>query len=403
MELTFLYDVVCPYAWMASVQIEALAARTGATLVWKPVLLGGIFKHIGGPPVPATTWGEAKVAIGERDLRRQAEWLGLPIRKPAEHPRRTVDAMRLCVAAPDALRPALSAALYRAYWVENRDVTDKAVLAEIATRFGLDPACIADPAVKQTLADNTAFAAERGAFGVPAMLVGDRLFWGADRLHLVEEALGGSPTPMTPPPASRTGTPTLRFFHDFSSPFSYLGSTQVARLAAAQGAILTRSPILLGGLFRQIGTPDVPLFAMPAPKQRWYAEDMNDQARWLGVPFRFPSTFPVRTVLPLRVALAEPAATDPLYRALWVEDRDISRPEVVRAVLEEQGLPADTILAQADSEAIKAQLRANTEAAAAAGACGVPTFVVDDTILIWGVDRLHHVEAALAGWRPRGG
>jgi 2-hydroxychromene-2-carboxylate isomerase len=60
-------------------------------------------------------------------------------------------------------------------------------------------------------------------------------------------------------------------------------------------------------------------------------------------------------------------------------------------------------LEAAESEAIKARLRANTAAAVAAGAAGVPTFVVDDTILIWGVDRLDHVEAALAGWRPAHG
>lgn len=403
MQLTFLYDVVCPYAWMASTQVEALARRTGAELVWKPVLLGGIFKHIEGPQVPAATWGASKVAIGERDLYRQAERLGLPLARPDAHPRRTVDAMRLCVAASDAARPALSAALYRAYWVEGRDVADRRVLSEIAAEHGIDPACMDDPAVKDQLRENTAFAAERGAFGVPTFLVGDRMFWGADRMHLVEQALGGSPARPAPTPPATGPAPELRFFHDFASPFSYLASTQVARVAAEAGAKLTLSPILLGGLFRQIGTPDVPLFAAPKAKQRWYAQDMQEQADWLGVPFRFPSCFPVRTVLPLRVVIAEPRATDALYRALWVEDRDIGHPAVLRAVLTESGFDADALLAAAETDAVKGTLRANTEAAVAAGACGVPTFLVDGTVLVWGVDRLDHVEAALRGWRPARG
>ena len=401
MELTFLYDVVCPYAWMASTQVEALARRTGATLIWKPVLLGGIFKNIGGPVVPAATWSAAKARIGERDLYRQAERLGLPLQKPEQHPRRTVQAMRLCAAASDELRPALSAALYRAYWVDGLDVADPEVLAPIARAHGLDPAVASDAAIKERLVENTAFAAERGAFGVPTFLVGERLWWGADRMHLVEQALGGQPAqPRTP---RGEGGQRLTFFHDFSSPFSYLASTQVARIAAEHGASLDWRPVLVGALFREIGTPDVPLLAMAEPKQRWYRQDMADQARWLGVPFRFPSVFPVRSVLPNRVALAEPAATPHLYRALWAEDRDISQREVVAAVLREAGLDAEAALAAAETDAVKAQLRANTADAVAAGAAGVPTFVVDDRVLIWGVDRLDHVEAALAGWRPARG
>lgn len=401
MELTFLYDVVCPYAWMASTQVEALALRTGATLAWKPVLLGGIFKNIGGPTVPATTWSEAKVRIGERDLYRQAERLGLPLTRPQAHPRRTVNAMRLCVAASDELRPAISSALYRAYWVEGLDVADPAVLAPIARAHGLDPELVSDPGVKERLVENTAFAADRGAFGVPTFLVGDQLWWGADRMHLVEQALGGRASLARPTPDGVSRK--LTFYHDFSSPFSYLASTRIARLAAEHGAVLEWRPVLVGALFRDIGTPDVPLLAMAAPKQRWYRQDMEDQARWLGVPFRFPSVFPVRSVLANRVALAEPAATPHLYRALWAEDRDISQRAVVESVLREAGLDAEAALAAAETDAVKARLRANTADAVAAGAAGVPTFVVDGEILIWGVDRLDHVEAALAGWRPARG
>lgn len=405
MELTFLYDVVCPYAWMASVQVEALARRTGANLRWFPVLLGGIFKEIGSAAVPASTWSASKVALGEKDLLRQAERLGLPIAKPDAHPRRTVDAMRLCVAASDEVRPALTADLYRAYWVDGLDVADRQVLATIARRHGLDPAVMNDPAVKQALADNTAFAVSRGAFGVPTFLVGDRLIWGNDRLHRVEAALGGTPRPAVPPvaPNPRGTPPALRFYHDFSSPFSYLASTVVERVAASRGATLEWTPILLGGLFRLIGTPDVPLFAMSEPRRRWFLQDMKESAEERGVPFRFPSTFPVRTVLPLRVSLLEPAATPLLYRALWADDLDIGQAEVLRAVLGEAGFDAAGLIAAAEGEDVKARLRANTEEAAARGVCGVPSFLVDGAYLFWGQDRLDQVEAALDGWRPASG
>ena len=161
-------------------------------------------------------------------------------------------------------------------------------------------------------------------------------------------------------------------------------------------------PILLGALFRQIGTPIVPLFAMGAAKQAWYAAELDRWAAHHGVPFSFPTTFPVRTVLPLRVSLVAPEATMPLYRALWVDDRDIGQPEVVRAVLSELGLDADAILAQASAPPTKAALRAHSEAAVEAGVCGVPSFHVDGTHLVWGQDRLPVVEALLEGWCPTG-
>lgn len=401
MEFTFCYDVVCPYAWMASVQVEALAARVGATLRWQPVLLGGLFKHHQSPQIPAATWSPNKAALGLKDIHRQAERLGLDLRFPAEHPRRSVEAMRLCVAAPEAVRPALSADLYRAYWEQGLDIADRAVLAPIAARHGLSLEVLDEPSVKQALIDSTAEAAERGAFGVPAFFVGDRLFWGSDRLHLVEAALGGARSRAAPPPPAAK-PPTLYFFHDFSSPFSYLASTQVQRLADEAGARLEWRPILLGGLFRTIGTPDVPLFAMSPARQRWFMADMHDWARWWGVPFAYPSVFPVRSVLPLRVSIAEPATIPVIYRAMWAEDTDIGHGPTLRHLLEQAGFDADGLLQAAESDEVKATLRRNTEDAAALGACGVPTFQVED-IVIWGQDRLDQVEAALRGWRPRAG
>ena len=101
MTLDFLFDVVCPYAYLASTQVEALARRRGALLRWQPVLLGGLLRATGGPDDPNQTMNAAKRRIMAVDRARTAALLGVPLREPPQHPRRTVDAMRLVLAAPD--------------------------------------------------------------------------------------------------------------------------------------------------------------------------------------------------------------------------------------------------------------------------------------------------------------
>jgi 2-hydroxychromene-2-carboxylate isomerase len=182
------YDVVCPYAYLASTQVEALAARTGAALEWKPILLGGVLKALWREGAPFMSPQKARMNL--LDLHRWAEHWGVPLRLPPEHPRRTVNAMRLCVAAGED-RPRITHALYRAYFVEGRDVGDETTLAEIA-----GPALAArieDPAVKDELRARTDEAIARGVFGVPTFFVGDELFFGQDRLDFVEEALLATP------------------------------------------------------------------------------------------------------------------------------------------------------------------------------------------------------------------
>lgn len=418
MRLDFYYDIVCPYAALASTQVEALAARTGAELRWVPVLLGGLFRAVGAPTNPAAQMNPAKARHNLRDIARSAEHRGVPLVVPDAHPRRTVEAMRLITAAHGPARMALSHALFRAYWIEGRDVADPAVLDALAREHGIDPAARADAGVKSALFDATSEAASRGAFGVPALVVDEKhLFWGQDRLHFVEQALGGQPGPLWTPPAQVPPgpRPTLRLFHDFSSPFSYLGHSQASRLAHEFGATLELRPMLLGALFREVGTAGVPLFEMSPPKQKAVAADLGRWATWWGTPYRFPKVFPQRTVQALRVAIAAPGLTGALYRALWAEGHDLGDPADLRGVVDaafQAGAPApleagddrttwtDWTLARAEDADVKAALRANTEAARALGGFGAPTFEVvwpDGTSeLFWGQDRLNHVAAALA-------
>ncbi len=425
MELRFYYDVVCPYAYLASTQIEAVAARHGATVKWVPVLLGGIFKTLESPQQPAAQMSAPRARLNLLDMHRWAEHWDVPLKMPAGHPRRSVQAMRMLIAAPDETRAALTHAFFAAYWRYGEDLSNREVVERIAFQHGVPSSALDDAEVKQGLFDSTAEAVEKGAFGVPCFSIpdldrrpgsspkaegGEHFYWGQDRLHFVEAALGRprhtGPLPRIKHGVGRQGSGAkVRFFHDFSSPFSYLGSTQIERVCAGAGATLEYAPILLGGLFREIGTADVPLLTFSEAKQRYQGKDLNDWAKWWGVPFHFPKAFPLRTIAPLRVAIAEPEATPLLYLAAWAKDQNIGDPAVLKAVLDEGGYDGEALLQRTQEPEVKATLRANTEAAKAAGACGVPSFEVtlpgQPPVLFWGQDRLDFVARALDGWRPQ--
>jgi len=400
--LTFYYDVVCPYAYLGSTQVERLAQVTGADLVWRPILLGGVFKSLQAPQEPARSMPPQKARLNTLDLLRQGDLLDQPVAWHPRHPVRSVAAMRLLVGCSEAVRPALTAALYQAYWVDHADISDRDTLARIAADHGVDIGIIDDPKVKQALFDTTAEAVELGGFGVPIFKVTfddgtERFWWGTDRMHLVAEALGAEWPAPEPCPPNDDPLP-ITFFHDVASPFSYLGSTQIARIAQEEGTRVEWVPILLGALFKQIGTPIVPLMAVSAAKARYYAQDMRDWAAHWGVPFHMPSAFPLRTVAPLRVMLQAPDTTPHLYRAAWAEDQDIGQPEVLARVLDAAGFDGEALVAGTQDPEVKARLVASTARALDAGVCGVPSFVVGDQ-LFWGQDRLEHVRQAVRGWR----
>src|SRR5581483_5187915 len=128
-EVTFYYDIVCPYAYLASMQLPALAERVGAQIDWRPILLGGVLQAIGSAPGEGPAVRQAMI---QKDIARWAEYLRVPLHVPREHPRRTVEAMRLLCWTLPVARPVLSAALYRAYWVEGKDISDVDVLVTIA-------------------------------------------------------------------------------------------------------------------------------------------------------------------------------------------------------------------------------------------------------------------------------
>lgn len=396
----FFYDFVCPYAYLASLQVDALRAESDVELVYVPMLLGGLFRTIGAPDVVPMPPGKAR--MNALDMERFARRLGVTLRPPEAHPRRTVLALRAAIASADIEKA--THALFAAYWRDGLDVSREDVVRDVLAAAGLDgaaavTAATAEP-IKRALVDNTQRAADAGAFGAPTFVVdvdGEReIFFGQDRLDFVRRKLG-----VTPAPTTRQGTPTraLDFHFDFSSPYAYLASTQVGALAARAATTLTYRPLLLGALFRSIGTPNVPLLAMPAPKQAYNGRELERWSSHHGVPFKFNTHFPVNTVKALRLVLVAPPADHPrlvdaLYRATWVDDHDVSRDEVLLEVLRDLDLDGPAMLARTQEQSVKDVLKQATADAEARGIFGVPTFQVGDA-LFWGQDRMQLVEDAL--------
>ena len=119
MAIEFFYDIVCPYAYLASVQIERISLQYNIPIRWIPVLLGGIYNAVSAPQQPMKQWSSAKIQWNATDLQRQVKEAEVPFSFHPKHPQRTVEVMRLLSICSEEKRALLSKRLYQAYWVEN--------------------------------------------------------------------------------------------------------------------------------------------------------------------------------------------------------------------------------------------------------------------------------------------
>lgn len=190
--LEFFYDFVSPYSYLAATRVEAEVARVGGTVRFRPFLLGGVFNATGNRAPMDTA---AKARHMATDLGRWARRLGVPFAWPSKFPVLTVLPLRAAFAAEKAgqLVP-FTHAVFHAFWAEGRDISDGAVVAEAATRAGLDGAALVAeaPAYKDALKAQTQEAIDRGAYGAPAFFVGQEMFIGNDRLDFALEALAAA-------------------------------------------------------------------------------------------------------------------------------------------------------------------------------------------------------------------
>lgn len=394
MSVRFYFDYSCPYAYLASTQIGRLEEVLGEPVEYAPMLLGGVFAAAGTPQNLMNVLSPAKAAHNFADMMRWAELFRVPLTVPSTHPMRTVEALRATLVT--GIDRKVVAGFYEAYWVRGEPISEERVLRRVLSEAGHDPDAVLPRLgeMKDDLRARTDEAVKAGVFGAPAFVRDGELYWGQDRLHFVarttlERFYGIGSTKM--------GQHTLEVYFDFSSPFAYLGCTQAEALAERTGAKLVWQPMLLGGLFKEIGQVGVPMASWSPAKQEHTYKDLHRWAEYWGVPFKFSSHFPINTVKAMRCYLALPDDKKADFRkrafaAAWAEDRNLADDAVLKELI---GDGADAILAKTQEPAIKELLIAQTKKAKELGAFGAPTWVVDGKDLYWGQDRIVLVERAL--------
>lgn len=194
--IEFFFDCSSPWTYLAFHSIQPLARELDVEIVWRPILVGGIFNTI-NPTVYASreTPVPEKARYMKKDLQDWARTAGLKIIFPPKvFPVNSVKAMRGCILLePDGKLVPFARAVFEAYWSEDRDISQDEMLADICRRLGVDAdgflTGIADERVKAKLRDNTAEVMRRGGFGSPTIFVGDDMYFGNDRLGLVRAAV----------------------------------------------------------------------------------------------------------------------------------------------------------------------------------------------------------------------
>jgi len=193
--LEFLFDFGGPNSYLAHKMLPDLCARTGAEIIYTPILLGGLFK-LTNNQAPLMRYADtpAKRDYEMLEFQRFIKAHSILFKMNPHFPINSMLVMRTAVAAQRAgCLPALIEAVMTAMWVDGANMADADIVRAVLDKAGLDGAALLaacdDPEVKAELAANTEKAAARGAFGVPTFFVGKEMFWGKERLGQVAEAL----------------------------------------------------------------------------------------------------------------------------------------------------------------------------------------------------------------------
>src|SRR5918998_2699080 len=193
----FYYDLVSPYSYLAFGEASRICREHGAELALRPMLLGAVHKAVG---LQAPIETKPKASYQGRDIRRWAEYYGLPLQFPDPFPFRTLKTMRAAMFLRERGElEAFTREAFALYWEEGgapkglREADEDGPVSEAARRIGADPdevlAGASAPEAKEALKAATGEAVGRGVFAAPTFFVDDEMFWGNDRLHFVEEAL----------------------------------------------------------------------------------------------------------------------------------------------------------------------------------------------------------------------
>lgn len=192
-QIEFYFDVGSPYSYIGFYRIQQIAAQYQAAIIWKPLLLGGVFKATGNSS-PMTVPAKARYSM--MDLQRWSKLWQIPVQMNPHFPINTLQLMRLLTAVqlyqPEHFLKT-AAGIFDAMFGQPRNLNDLQVLMQLIQDIGLEAsqvqAWLDDDKVKAALKEVTEEAVERGVFGAPSWFVGNELFWGVDHLHFVEAAL----------------------------------------------------------------------------------------------------------------------------------------------------------------------------------------------------------------------
>jgi 2-hydroxychromene-2-carboxylate isomerase len=194
--LEFYFDCSSPWTYLAFTRVHDVVERTKADIIWKPILVGGVFNAVNQDVYERRANPDPRKSVHyAKDLQDWASYAGIVIGQPSVFPVNSVRAMRgALIAQDDGKLVPFVRAVFEAYWGDLEDISLPEVVGRIAGSLGYDPASFLaktdEPAIKNRLRANTDELIARGGFGSPTMYVnGEDMYFGNDRLPLVEAAL----------------------------------------------------------------------------------------------------------------------------------------------------------------------------------------------------------------------